>query len=182
MKEIVNYRKGQFTDYVGNVHHFVVAAVSTTKPCDPDSDLYLTEYDNAYGDLIDGEPINKALLIGIAICNPRDEFDEEKGKKIAYNKAVNVKSLHHPAIYTTRPGYINTAVVEAVLDNIVNYIGKDPGSVIPGYNDAEKKHAKKIEDELFVQNSSEELLNIAENIKFLSTEDRKKLDKLVDLL
>lgn len=182
MKEIVSYRKGQFTDYVGNVHHFVVAAVSTTEPCDPDSDLYLTEYDNAYGDIIDEEPINKALLIGIAICNPRDEFDEEKGKKIAYNKAVNGKSLHRPAIYTTRPGYINTAVVEAVLDNIVNYIGKDPGSVIPGYNDAEKKHAKKIEDELFVQNSSEELLNIAEQIKFLSTEDRKKLDKLVDLL
>lgn len=176
-KEVVTYKNGEFVDYMGNTHKFVVAGVSTSN-----FDITMNMYDE-YGDDADLDYlVPKGVFIGIAVCNPKDEFDEEKGKMIAYNKAVHVKNLNHPAMYSTRPGFINTAVVDALLDNIVNYISKDPGSVIPGYNDAEKKHAKKVEDELFVKNSSEELRNVAEKIKLLSKEDKNKLDKLVSLL
>ena len=136
MKEIVSYRKGQFTDYVGNVHQFVVAAVSTTELCGPDSDLYLTEYDNNYGDIIDEEPVNKGLLIGIAICNPRDEFDEEKGKKIAHAKAANMETL--PRIYTPCKGVITKELVDAFLKQQVQFAKEDPERLIKGYDAAKK--------------------------------------------
>ena len=180
MKEVVTYGKGEFVDYLGETHPFIVAAVSTTNVTNEGETLWLSLYDE-YGPL-DEEPLNKALFIGIAVCNPKDEFDEEKGKTIAYNKAVNAKNLHHPAMFTTRPGYINTDVVNALVDNIINYVKKDPGSVIAGYDFAKKKYLKKIEDDKFVQNSSKELVNLASSIKNLSKEDKKNLDKLIDIV
>ena len=161
MKEVVTYGKGEFVDYLGETHPFIVAAVSTTNVTNEGETLWLSLYDE-YGPL-DEEPLNKALFIGIAVCNPKDEFDEEKGKTIAYNKAVNAKNLHHPAMFTTR-------------------VKKDPGSVIAGYDFAKKKYLKKIEDDKFVQNSSKELVNLASSIKNLSKEDKKNLDKLIDIV
>ena len=181
MKEVVNYRKGEFVDYNGETHHFVVAAVSTTDICE-DGSLWLTLYNNRDINPIDAEEMTKALFVGVAVCNPKDEFDEEKGKMIAYNKATNVKSLHHPAMFTTRPGFINTEVVEALLNNIVNYIKKDPGSVIAGYDDAKKKFLKKAKDQQFVDSSSKELKKLAEDIKALSNEDKKNLDRLISIV
>lgn len=180
MKEVVNYRKGELVDYNGETHHFVVAAVSTTDICE--GSLWLTLYDNREGDIVDEEELTKGLFIGVAVCNPKDEFDEEKGKMIAYNKATNAKNLHHPAMFTTRPGYINTEVVEALLNNIVNYIEKDPGSVIAGYDDAKKKFLKKAKDQQFVDSSSKELKKLAEDIKALSSEDKKNLDRLISIV
>lgn len=179
MKEVVNYRKGEFVDYNGETHHFIVAAVSTTDITN--GNLWLTLYDDS-GYSVDAEEITKGLFIGVAVCNPKDEFDEEKGKMIAYNKATNAKSLHHPAMFTTRPGYINTEVVEALLNNIVNYIQKDPGSVIAGYDDAKKKFLKKAKDQQFVDSSSKELKKLAEDIKALSSEDKKNLDRLISIV
>ena len=180
MKEVVTYGKGEFVDYLGETHPFIVAAVSTTDITEEGQSLWLSLYDE-YGPL-DEEPLNKALFIGVAICNPKDEFDEEKGKAIAYNKAVNAKSLHHPAMFSTRPGYINTDVVNALVNNIINYIKKDPGSVIAGYDIARKKYLKKIEDDKFVENSSKELVNLANAVKGLSKEEKKDLDKLINIL
>lgn len=174
MKEKVSYKIGQFTDYLGNVHKFVIAGVSTECPGREDTEIYITDYNH-------DEEVAKALLIGVAICNPKDDFDEEKGKKIAYNKAINYKNLHHPALYTTRPGYINTEVVDALLNNVANYIAKDPGSVIPGYDESKKKFNKRAADAEFIANSSESLKNLASSIKELSEEDKENLAKLINL-
>lgn len=181
MKEVVNYRKGEFVDYNGETHHFIVAAVSTTDVV-MNGSLWLTLYDGNTGHPIDAEEMTKGLFIGVSVCNPKDEFDEEKGKMIAYNKATNAKNLHHPAMFTTRPGYINTEVVEALLNNIVNYIKKDPGSVIAGYDEAKKKFLKKAKDQQFVDNSSKELRKLAEDIKALNNEDKKNLDRLISIV
>lgn len=180
MKEVVNYRKGEFVDYNGETHHFIVAAVSTTDLTD--GSLWLTLYGDRSVHSVDAEEMTKGLFIGVSVCNPKDEFDEEKGKMIAYNKATNVKSLHHPAMFTTRPGFINTEVVEALLNNIVNYIKKDPGSVIAGYDEAKKKFLKKAKDQQFVDNSSKELRKLAEDIKALNNEDKKNLDRLISIV
>ena len=181
MKEVVNYRKGEFVDYNGETHHFIVAAVSTTDVV-MNGSLWLTLYDGNTGHPVDAEEMTKGLFIGVSVCNPKDEFDEEKGKMIAYNKATNAKNLHHPAMFTTRPGYINTEVVEALLNNIVNYIKKDPGSVIAGYDDAKKKFLKKAKDQQFVDSSSKELRKLAEDIKALNNEDKKNLDRLISIV
>lgn len=172
MKERVNYRDGEFVDYLGQTHKFVVAAVST-------SDLDVIMY-NTYTD--DDKIIPRGLFIGVSVCNPKDEYDEEMGKTIAYNKAVTLKNLNHPAIYTTRPGFINTDVVEALLDNIVRYIKKDPGSVISGYDDAKRKYLKKVEDDKFVSDSSEKLKDIAKSIKKLTPQENKDLNRLVNII
>lgn len=181
MKEVVNYRKGEFVDYNGETHHFIVAAVSTTDVV-MNGSLWLTLYDGNTGHPVDAEEMTKGLFIGVSVCNPKDEFDEEKGKMIAYNKATNAKNLHHPAMFTTRPGYINTEVVEALLNNIVNYIKKDPGSVIAGYDEAKKKFLKKAKDQQFVDSSSKELRKLAEDIKALNSEDKKNLDRLISIV
>lgn len=180
MKEKVSYKIGQFTDYLGNVHKFVIAGVSKSHP-GKESEICISEYDLYDGILIDEEVAAKALLIGVAICNPKDTFDEEKGKKIAYQKAINYENLHHPALYTTRPGYINTEVVDALLNNVANYITKDPGSVIPGYDESKKKFNKRAADAEFIANSSESLKNLASSIKELSEEDKENLAKLINL-
>lgn len=175
-KEIVNYKNGEFVDYMGNTHKFVVAAVSTSN-----FDISLNLY-NDFGDFVEERSVPKGIFIGIAICNPKDEFDLEKGKMIAYNKAVGMKNLNHPAMYSARPGFINTEVVDALLNNIVNYVKKDPGSVIEGYDDAKKKYMKKLADQEFLSNSSETLKKLATDIKSLTSEEVVDLNKLIELI
>ena len=176
-KEVVTYKNGEFVDYMGNTHKFVVAAVSTSN-----FDISLNLYDD-FADVVEQDhAVPKGIFIGVAICNPKDEFDEKKGKMIAYNKAVGVKDLNHPAMYSTRPGFINTEVVDALLNNIVNYVKKDPGSVIEGYDDAKRKYMKKLVDQEFLSNSSETLKKLATNIKSLTSEEVIDLNKLIELV
>lgn len=82
MKERVEYRIDSFTDYANIERKFIMAAVSQ-------------EVDAVHCDGV------KKLSIGVAICNPEDEFNEEvaffkqcPGKYIAgYNTAKEVYEL-----------------------------------------------------------------------------------------
>ena len=65
-----------------------------------------------------------------------EHYDEEKGKMIAINKA---KQNTDYALYATLPGMINTAVVDALLKQEVEFIKANPGRVIPGYVDEKEK-------------------------------------------
>ena len=180
MKERVNYKEGEFVDYRGQIHKFVVAAVSTNKIVEGNGGISITLYDES-GWEEDEIDVNKALFIGVSICNPKDEYDFEKGKAIAYKKATRLKNLNQPMMISTRAGFINTEVVEALLDNIVKYIKKDPGSEISGYDEAKKKYLKKVEDDNFVLNSSENLVKLAENIKELTKKEKKDLERLISI-
>lgn len=182
MKEIVNYKSGEFVDYLGETHKFVVCAVSTKNFKDREgNEVFNVLRMETYDDYVDEMDFPRALFLGVSICNPKDEFDLEKGKIIAYNKATTIKDINHPAIYTTRPGFINTEVVEALLNNSVEYIKRDPGSVIPGYDKARKKYLKKREDELFLGTVNPEILDLAKSIKSLDKNSMEDLTRVLDI-
>ena len=143
MKEKIVTVKSEFVDFKGQIHKFIIAAVSAE--VDAAIDIYNGE-DVDYADAM------KAVKLGVAVCNPVDEYDEEKGTMIAINKARN--SVDY-ALYATLPGMINTKVVDALVAQEVEFIKNNPDRVIPG--------------------------SIDEKIKYIERQERKKaLDALTD--
>jgi hypothetical protein len=134
MKEKIVTVISEFTDFRGKVHKFVVAAVSM--PVDAEIDIY------GESEVIDWTSAEKAVKLGVAVCNPVDKYSEEKGKMIAINKA---RSTSDYALYATLPGMINTAVVNALIAQEVEFIKNNPARVIPGYLDEKKKFEKRQE-------------------------------------
>lgn len=128
MKEKIVTVVSEFTDFKGFIHKFVVAAVS--EPIDAEVEIF----DD--GEVINYASINKTVKLGVAICNPIDVFDEEKGKMIAINKAKNSSDY---ALYATKPGMINTAVVDSLISQEIAFIKNNPDRVIPGYLDEKIK-------------------------------------------
>ena len=92
--------------------------------------------------MVDYAEATKAVKIGVAVCNPLDKYDEEKGKMIAICKARNSSNY---ALYATLPGMINTAVVNALISQEVAFIKNNPDRVIPGYNEEKIKYMKRAE-------------------------------------
>jgi len=134
MKEKIVTVISEFTDFRGKVHKFVVAAVSM--PVDAEIDIY------GESEVIDWTSAEKAVKLGVAVCNPVDEYSEDKGKMIAINKARNSSDY---ALYATLPGMINTAVVNALVAQEVEFIKNNPARVIPGYLDEKEKFEKRQE-------------------------------------
>ena len=130
MKQKIVTVVSEFTDFKGQIHKFVVAAVS--EPVDAAIDIYGGE-----GSVYDYTDAQKVVKLGVAICNPVDKFGEEKGKMIAINKANQNGDY---ALYATLPGMINTAVVNALVNQEVEFIKANPGRVIPGYVDEKIKY------------------------------------------
>ena len=134
MKEKIVTVVSEFTDFRGIIHKFVVAAVSTQ--VEAEVEIY---NDSEVAKWI---PIGKAVKLGVAICNPTDTFDEEKGKMIAINKARNSSDY---ALYATLPGMINTVVVNALVAQEIAFIKNNPARVIPGYIEEKEKFEKRQE-------------------------------------
>lgn len=134
MKEKIVTVISEFTDFRGKIHKFIVAAVST--PVDAEVEIY------DEGEVVDWTSAEKAVKLGVAVCNPVDEYSEEKGKMIAINKA---RSCSYYALYATLPGMINTAVVNALVAQEVEFIKNNPARVIPGYLDEKEKFEKRQE-------------------------------------
>ena len=124
MKERVEYRIDSFTDYANIERKFIMAAVSQ------EVDAVITDYSDSDAVHCDGV---KKLSIGVAICNPEDEFNEEVGKTIALGKAR--KGNKH-AFYSTDSGLINRGVVNALLDQEVAFFKQCPGKYLKGYDTA----------------------------------------------
>ena len=122
MKEKIVTVVSEFTDFKGIIHKFVVAAVS--EPIDAEVEIF----DD--GEVINYASINKTVKLGVSICNPIDIFDEEKGKMIAINKA---RESYDYALYATKPGMINTAVVNSLISQEIAFIQNNPDRIIPGY-------------------------------------------------
>ena len=134
MKEKIVTVISEFTDFRGEIHKFVVAAVSMQ--VDAEVEIY---NDSEVAEWI---PTGKAVKLGVAICNPTDAFDEEKGKMIAINKARNSSDY---ALYATLPGMINTVVVNALVAQEIAFIKNNPARIIPGYIEEKEKFEKRQE-------------------------------------
>lgn len=134
-QDFVQYLHDSFVDYAGVKHEFVVAAVSKDLS---DEDFTITEYTG--WNTLDRVAITKKVTLGIAFCNPCDDFNLEQGIKIATGRAYKSEE----GLYSTEKGYINTELVSAFLTREVAYIKNNPGKYIAGYNKAEQKYQEKM--------------------------------------
>lgn len=131
--ENVTFASGEFTDFLGDTRKFVLAAVSL-----PVTDTEIFEEN------LDLE-CKKVLSLGIAVCRAGDEFNEDLGMKIAEGKA---RKYRNHALYATDAGLINETLVDALLDQEMEYFQLNPGRYITGYDKSKAKYLEeqRIED------------------------------------
>lgn len=150
-----------FVDYKGLTHHFVMAAISVELENSP---LVLDK--DEFGPIALGE-VKKCVKIGLAICNPEDEFVE----KIGALKAIGRAEKSEPVLYTSYTGMINTKLVKALLEQESNYLKNNPEKYIIGYSEAKDRFLKNKEMNELKENFSDLEKTVAnkleENPKFL---------------
>lgn len=132
-QDIATYLVDSFVDYAGKEHKLIACALSQT-PEDSDHTLkvcWVDSEDKALNGANIYHDVYRLVTIGIAVCNPEDNFNEETGKKIAYNKAANIE--YAPRIYTTNRGVITKELVETFLKQQVQFVKENPEKVITGY-------------------------------------------------
>lgn len=122
-KERIETFVGKFIDDYGDERNFVMAAISAV--LDGDDPCYITDEDGYYE-----QDLVKGVKIGYSICNPIDEFDEDLGVTIAVGRA---RKNSEWALLATQPGYINSKVVQAFLEQEANYLAENPERYIAGY-------------------------------------------------
>lgn len=166
MKSKEQYLCSEFVDFEGKTHKFVIAAYSEVLPTysyeidsEREEDLPVVydvsgyiegEWEEALGNVV------KRLSIGVAICHPDDEYNEELGKK----KALKAAKLSTKVLYSSKLGLINTTMVTALLKQEAEFLKNNPELYIRGYRD---KHNK------FLANAKleEEFKNLSESDKHI---------------
>jgi hypothetical protein len=118
--------------------------------------------------------VYRLVTIGIAVCNPEDNFNEETGKKIAYNKAANID--YAPRLYTTNRGVITKELVDTFLKQQVQFIKENPERVITGYLKAKADYEA-------LETAKKEIDNLSddERVAFNLAVDGGDLSKYTDL-
>lgn len=135
-QDIATYLVDSFIDYVGKEHKLVACALSQT-PEDSDATLkvcWVDSEDSALSSSNIYHDVYRLVTFGIAVCNPEDNFNEETGKRIAYNKAANIE--YAPRIYTTNRGVITKELVEVFLKQQLQFVKENPDKIIHGYTKA----------------------------------------------
>jgi len=172
-KDIVMFKNGSFVDFQGVTRQFVVCALSTSQFNNEEHEVDLTVYGSE--GILEGETsLPRAVFIGISVCNPIDEWDENKGRMIAEAKARGFKydaPEKSAALFATRAGMISEILVQALLDREVEHIKEDPEYVIKGYNQMKKRWEEKQEMEKYVKETPENLANLADQLRGLSEDD-----------
>jgi len=154
---------------MGNEHKIVVCGVTSKASKDCPSLVF----DEGYI-----ECVAKTLRIGVAICNPVDVYDNEKGELMSYNRAKSEVAI---VMTTSRPGMFNTETVGVILNNYLSFIERDPGSVIGGYDESMAKFRETADlrdDANKMSDKDKEILRTIANISPESIEYAKKLIKL----
>lgn len=167
-QDVVKYLHDSFVDFKGQTHDVVICALSTT----PESDLdheYKTCWVNKC-ELLEDSLIVRMVTLGISVCNPEDKFDLERGKRNAYNRALNDSNC--PTIFANLNGIINDSLVDAFMKQEMGYILDNPERVIKGYNDAKKRW------EANSQKRLNDKIKALEEIKHLTSEELVVLNAL----
>lgn len=139
-QDITTYLVDSFIDYKGDEHKIVACALSQS-PLESSYKLRIGWADkNNYLDIEDHlfQEVYRMVTVGIAICNPADEFDLEKGKRSAFHKAANIESL--PRIYAPCKGVITKDLVDTFLKQQVQFFKEHPETLIEGYKEAEQAY------------------------------------------
>lgn len=161
MEKHVEVIKDYFVDYAGNKHNFVIAAIS--EELDVPHRVAMKVGAGYLGPMFSPvDEVVKAIKIGIAICNPLDNYDEELGVV----KAVGRARKAIPSIWTKEKGYINAKTVNALLTSEAEYLKKNPEKYIAGYEDAHNKWLEKHQmDELAANFNSIQKVMVEEGKK-----------------
>lgn len=123
-KERIETLVDSFTDENGYTRHFVIAAISIVFDKSNEPDVVLDS------DAKQCQNVIKGLKLGFSICNPVDEFDINLGIKIAIGRA---RKNSEYAVLVSEPGFINTKLVQAFLEQEAEYFKHNPESRIAGY-------------------------------------------------
>ena len=188
MKEHVEVINDSFVDYAGKTHHFTIAAVSSLLPrttgelgdLSPVNNDDITVY-HEVGIYVSGYgtedylcDVTKVVRLGIAICNPVDDFNEKAGAL----KAIARARKNEPALLSTNPGTINTKVVQALLVQEAEYLKNNPENFIVGYADMKARYMKRKEMENRATNFSDTEKAVVEGVQ----KNPKFLDKVFEYL
>lgn len=138
------YIISQFTDFAGQVHHFVVVGIiknNVVSEC------------------------SRSIFTGISICNPEDKFDVYKGIKIAQTRA---EEKEEPIMTSNIPSCINDTILKSVLTTLVEKVKCNPEKFIKGYEGAKQKFIYKMDLINEINNFSDEkkraLKSLIENL------------------
>lgn len=186
MKKYTDFIVDSFVDYQGIEHHFVIASYSQTLPknkreffdgsaINPDEEVehYVMAYSKC--DSYEVAKVLKSLSLGISICNPEDEFNVEVGKA----KALARAKCNTPVLYATKPGVINTTMVQALMKQEAEYLKNNPDAYIKGYAKAAAKYEQHQKDLDTLANLTDEQLQFYE---YMSTAPIEDLEKVLGLI
>lgn len=175
MKEIVSYVHGSFNDFLGKEHHITVCGISQTLPAYGGS---INVDDEETGDELYYD-VDKVLRIGYSICNPNDKYDPELGDIMACNRARGWDCI---MLSTSRAGMFNTATVNFLLNDFLNYMKRSPNQFIKGYNEAESKYHERIDLMDDVRKMSDKDLEFIRVLAYTTPESIEYAKKIVKLL
>lgn len=167
----VVHKIGKFVDYEGNNRKFVMVAVSAKL-----IDAYVQEYNDSSVFAVNTVDVPKMLSLGVSVCRAEDTFDEKLGIEIATGKAI--KNRDH-VLYTTSEGLINSKLVEAFLEQEVEFFIKDPGYYIKGYNESKNKYLKKKGKELYIESLPETHRKLFSELVTLDKAEINNMFKLI---
>jgi len=130
MKDKVVFKSGEFTDFSGKVRQVTFCAVSIEE----DSFVNTVADTLLESGVIPLDLVVKKIVLGVSVQNPGDtEVNPELAKIISEGKARKFKSSLG-ALYSTNKGMINYRVVEALLEQELDFFSQNPGNYIAGYN------------------------------------------------
>lgn len=176
-KDVVMYKNGSFVDFQGVTRQFVVCALSTSNFNTNEQEVAITTYDG--NGIPVGEVVSpRAVFIGISVCNPQDQWNEEKGKMIALAKAKGFK-LEAPeksaALFATRAGLISEEMIKAILDREVQHVIDVPGSVIKGYDQMKARWEEEQEMKKYVEETPDNLKALSAELNKLTTAEIERV-------
>jgi len=131
------FKHDTFVDFTGATRNFCIAAVSQEE----NTALLL-----AVNELTEKTEValpTKSLRIGVSICHPSDvtKYSKELAETIAEGKALKDSSAVGQ-IYSTDRGFINTKVVNALLEQEAEFFKQNPDRYITGYRKQKESYLK----------------------------------------
>lgn len=163
----VEYIVDSFKDYTGAERQFVMAAVSLHG----EQFIYIEE---------DDEPVDndeKILSIGVSVCRPTDEFNEELGKRIAEGKATKYRDH---ALYAVDAGLINEVMVKALLKQEAEYFKVNPGRYLAGYDKDAAKYRESERIEGYIDSLEGEAATTFDYLVGASDDEMEKMAEAVN--
>jgi len=156
LKQDAEYIVDSFVDFKGDEHK-IIGCVLNVKPYSNIGERFSVGWRSdgcIWIDDPDFRNIQEIISVGIMICHPCDEFDLEKGKNMAYEKALHNPKC--PKVYVSFKG--GKSLAKAFLKQEISFVKDNPGKIIKGYSQMKAGFEKK-------QNLIEKINNLSDKEK-----------------